>query len=135
MDTRVKYKVFEGEGFPSDESLLENITEEERQLFRDAMESGHYIDGIDVSRFLNTDLTINLEKLEFAVTLAVTALEANSPKEDVTLKLRNLEEYYSLRGISGEEKQEREERTFLLTFISSVASNVSVRDTLVVKFV
>jgi hypothetical protein len=129
VETNIDYKVFEGSGFPVDENLLENITEEHRQLFREAMVSGHYIDGIDVSRFLREDLSINLEKL------AVTSLEANSPKEDVTLKLRNLSEYYSLRGIAGEEKQEREERTFLLTFVSSVAGEASVRDTLVVKFV
>lgn len=135
METQVNYLVFEGDGFPVDENLLENITEEQRQLFRECMQSGHYIDGLDVSKFLREDLTINLEKLELAVILAVTALEANSPKDDITLKLRNLEEYYTVRNIKGNEKQEREERTFLLTFISSAASNSSERDTLTVKFV
>lgn len=135
MESKVDYKVFEGEGFPADEALLENITENNRQLFREAMESGYYIDGIDVARFLREDLSINLEKLELCTSLAVTSLEANSPSEDITLKLRNLEEYYHLRGITGDEKQQREERTFILTFVSSIASEASVRDTLVVKFV
>ena len=135
METKINYKVFEGEGFPVDESLLDNITEEQRQLFREAMYSGYYVDGIDVSKFLREDLTINLEKLELATTLAVTALESNSPEEDVTLKLRNLDEYYEIRNIKGQEKKEREERTFLLAFISSTASEASTRDTLVIKFV
>src|SRR5512147_3252716 len=107
METNIDYKVFEGGGYPVDENLLENITEEQRQLFIECMKSGHYIDGIDISRFLREDLSINLEKLELAVILAVTALESNSPQEDVTLKLRNLQEYYSLRGISGDLEQER----------------------------
>jgi hypothetical protein len=136
MDTRINYEVFDGEeNFPVDESLLDNITEEQRQLLREMMQSGYYIDGLDVSRFLREDLTINLEKLELATTLAVTALEANSPEEDVTLKLRGLDVYYEDRGITGDESREREERTFLLTFISSIASEASKNDTLIVKYV
>lgn len=127
--------VFISEGFPVETRLLNNITEEKRKLVRQMMESGHYIDGLDVSRFLNEDLSINLEKLELAVILAVTALEANSPDDDVTLKLRNLDEYYNLRGIKGMEKNEREERTFLLGFISSIASETSTKDTLEIKYV
>jgi hypothetical protein len=136
MNSNIKYQVFEGEGFPLVESLLENITHEQRQLLKEMMLSGHFIkDGLDVSRFLKEDLSINLEKLELATTLTVIAMEANSPEDDVTLNLYNLETYYETRGISGKEKKEREERTFLLGFISSVAAEASKRDTLVVKFV
>lgn len=135
MDTKVNYEVFEGDGFPIEERLLNNITHEVRVLVKEMMKSGHYIDGLDVSRFLRADLTINLEKLELATMLAIKALEANSQEEDVTLKLRNLKEYYKLRNIAGDEKKEREERTFLLGFISSVAGEASVRDTLEIKYV
>ncbi len=135
METNIKYKVFEPAGFPVESRLLENITEHDRVLVREMMESGHYVDGIDVSLFLNEDLSINLEKLELAVTLAVKTLEANSPDDDITLKLRNLDTYYENRNIRGMDKQEREERTFLLGYISAVAAEASVRDTLEVKYV
>jgi hypothetical protein len=135
METNINYKVFEGSGFPVNEALLDNITEEQRQLFREAMISGHYVDGIDVAKFLREDLTINLEKLELATILTVTALESNSPDDDVTLNLTNLDEYYHKRNVKNDEKKEREERTFLLSFVSSVASEASTRDTLIVKFV
>ena len=135
METNVNYKVFEGEGFPVEDRLLENTTYEQRQLVEEMMKSGYYIDGLDVSRFLRDDLTINLERLELAVTLAVEALEANAGDEDATLKLRNLDEYYSIRQIAGNPAKEREERTFLLGFISSVAAEASTRDTLQIKYV
>jgi hypothetical protein len=135
MDTKLNTKVFYGDGYDIDESLLDNITYEQRELLKEMMTSGHYSDGINIHKFLVDDYTINLEKLELAVTLAVTALEANSPDEDVTLKLRNLDFYYKTRGIVGDEAKEREERTFILGFVSSIASEVSTRDTLVVKYV
>jgi hypothetical protein len=134
VDTNVNYDVF-GRGFePVDDSLLENITEEQRQQARAMMLSGHYQCGIYLPMFVREDLTINLEKLEFAVTLAVTMLEANI-EDDITLQLRGLEDYYILRKVDKNKKQEREERTFLLGFISSVASEASKRDTLEVKYV
>ena len=134
VDTNINFEVF-GEGdFLIDDTLLENITELQRQHARAMMCSGFYQDGLNVSRFLNNDLTINLEKLEFAVTLAVTMLENNS-EDDVTLKLIGLDDYYSKRNIAEDEKQKREERTFLLGFITSVASEASTKDTLEVKYV
>lgn len=135
METNIKYKVFEGGGFFVDPNLLDGLNYDEREIWIEAMNSGHYADGIDVSKFLREDLTINLEKLELVVTLAVKALEFNSPKEDITLNLINLNKYYEIRGVVDNEKQGREERTFLLGFISAIASEASVRDTLVVKFV
>ena len=134
IDTNLKISVFgDGEGVP-DESLLNNITEEQRQLAREMMKSEHYSDGIYIPKFLREDLSINLEKLEFAVTLSVIMLESSS-EEDVTLKLRGLSEYYLIRGILGNEKQERTERTFILGFVTSVAAEASERDTLEVKYV
>ena len=134
INTNVNYEVF-GEGnYPADESLLNNLTFEQAKLAREMMTSGVYINGLYVWRFINSDLTINLEKLEFAVTLAVQMLEANS-EQDITLKLRGLEDYYKVRGIENDEKRQREERTFLLGFITSVAAEASSRDTLEVKYV
>lgn len=133
VNTNVKISVFGAGNEPSDESLLENITEEQRQLAREMMKSGHYQDGIYIPKFLRDDLSINLEKLEFAVTLSMIMLEANS-EEDVTLQLKGLKEYYLIRGILGDEKQERTERTFILGFVTSVAAEASDRDTLQVKY-
>ena len=134
MESSIKFLVFEGEGGEVDPNLLENITFEQRQLVEEMMRSGYYQDGIWINKYLEQDLTINLEKLELAVNLAVLALEANS-EEDITLKLRGLDQYYKFRGIEGNEKQQREERTFILGFASSIAAEASERDTLEVKFV
>lgn len=133
IDTSINYVVFEPGDYPVDESLLNNLTTLQINQAKAMMSSGTYLDGLYVWRFLNTDLTINLEKLEFAVTLAVNMLEANS-EDDVTLRLRGLEDYYKVRGIAGNPQREREERTFLLGFITSVASEASKRDTLEVKY-
>lgn len=134
METNISYAVFEWGDYPVKEELLDHMTEEYRQLARNMMSSGYYVDGLYIWKFLNTDLTINLEKLELAVILAVTMLESNS-EEDVTLNLRGLDDYYKARGIEGNEKQEREERTFILTFVSAIASEASKNDTLQVRYI
>lgn len=134
IDTNINYDIF-GEGdLPVDEFLLNNITEVQRQQARAMMKAGYYQDGIFVDKFVREDLSINLERLEFAVTLSIIMLEANSD-DDVTIKLRGLDKYYETRGIAGMKIREREERTFLLGFITSVASEASKKDTLEVKYV
>jgi hypothetical protein len=134
LDTSIKYKVFEPGDLPVNENLLQNMTVLQIEQARDMMTGGFYSDGLVVSKFIRPDLTINLEKLEFAVTLSVNMLEANT-EEDVTLNLKGLEDYYQVRGIAGNAKQEREERTFLLGFVTAVASEASKNDTLEVKYV
>lgn len=137
MNENIEYKVFEGTPDESlvDTSLLNNMTFEDQVLLREMMETGHFVDGgIFLPKFLREDLSINLEKFELAITLIVSAMEANS-QEDITLLLKGLDEYYTIRGIKGNGKQEREERTFILGFASSVAGEASNKDTLVVKYV
>jgi len=134
INTDIKHNVFGDGEFPVDESILDNITEEQRQLVRGMMKSGYYRDGIHLSSFLREDLTINLELLELAVTLSIIASEANSDL-DVTLKLRGLEEYYQKRGVLGNPKQENEERIFMLGFVTAIAAEASKNDTLEVKYV
>lgn len=134
VDTDINFSVF-GEGdFPIEDGLLNRLTENQRNLAIEMMKSGHYTDGLYIPIFLRDDRTINLEKLELAVTLSVVMLET-SQDGDATLKLRGLKDYYNLRGITGNEKLERQERTFLLGFVSSVASEASRNDTLIVKYV
>lgn len=135
MDTNLNYKVFEGDGFPVEEPLLDGLNYEQRQLSTEMQKSGHYNNGLWVDKFLREDLSINLEKLELAVTLIVTSLESNAGDTDITLELRGLDRYYERRGIVGDAKAEREERMFLIGFISTIAGEASTRDTLQVKFV
>ncbi len=131
--TDINFSVFGHGDFPVEEGLLDGLTENQRNLAREMMQSGHYVGGIYIPAFLDREKTIQLEKLELAVTLAVKMLESSS-KEDATLLLRGLDDYYIQRGIKGNAKLERQERTFVLGFISSVASEASERDTLVIKY-
>lgn len=135
METKVDFIVFEGEGFSADESLLVNLSPDYVPLVREMMTAGFYRDGLDVSKFLREDLSINLELLALAVTLCVLMLEAATPETDATLNLIGLDKYYENRGITGQELREREERTFLLSFITGEAMEASKNDTLVVKYV
>lgn len=134
MEVGINYIVFEGNGFPMDESLINNLGEDETKLVKEMMVSGYYQDGLDISKFLESDLTVAISKLALATTLAVHMLEANS-NQDITLFVRNLEEYFKLRNVNDDEKQKREEKLFLMTFITREALEASKCDTLVVKFV
>jgi hypothetical protein len=136
INTNLTYavEVFGTGEYPIDETLLSNITFEQARLVKEMMSSGFYQDGLYVNKFIRPDHTINLDLLEFAVTLTVLMLEANSDN-DTTLKLKGLQQYYNVRGIYQLADREREERTFLLGFITAVAAEASRRDTLEVKFV
>lgn len=135
METNITTIVFEGEGFPVDESLLINLNPEFVELVKEMMYSGHYQNGLDVSKFLREDLSINLDKLSLACALSTIALESKNAEEDSTLNLIGLDKYFEIRGILGNERQMREERTFLIGFISAEAMEASRNDTLVVKYV
>lgn len=135
METNIEYKVFEGEEFTADESLLSNLNDDFASVVRDMLATGHYRDGLDVSMFLREDLSIDLDKLALATQLSVKMLEAYTPEEDATLNVINLEGYFQKRGIQGNESQEKEEKTFLMRFITGEAMEESMNDTLIVKFI
>lgn len=129
MDINMDYDLFVGEGFEVQEELLKNLHESEMLLLKRIMESGHHTKtGLDMSKFLRGDLSIDLDKLELAVVTIVHSMEINL-EDDATLNVCGMKEYYSLRGITDNEKQCREEKIFILTFISRVAMNESIRDT------
>lgn len=134
MLVNMDYVVFEGEGFPVDDPLTKNLKEDEAKLAKQMMASGHYQNGLDVSKFLDPDLSVDISRLALATILAVRMLESSSDN-DVTLNVINLDKYFEARGIAGDEKQEREEKIFLMTFISGEAMEASNCDTLVVKFI
>lgn len=135
METNIEYRVFEGEEFPVDESLLSNLKEDFAPIVRDMLATGHYRDGLDVSMFLRDDLSIDLDKLALATQLSVKMLEAASPEEDATLNVINLEGYFQKRGIQDNEPQKKEEKTFIMRFITGEAMEESMNDTLIVKFI
>jgi hypothetical protein len=129
MDINMDFDLFIGEGFEVQEKLLENLHEAEQLLLKSIMVSGHYTEtGLNMSKFLRDDLSIDLDKLELAVATLVHAMEINL-EDDATLNVTGMTEYYSLRNITGNEKQCKEEKNFILTFISRVAMNESIRDT------
>lgn len=129
MDINMDYDLFVGEGFEVQEELLKNLHESEMLLLKRIMESGHYTKtGLDMSKFLRDDLSIDLDKLELAVVTLVHSMEINQ-EDDATLNVVGMDEYYSLRKITGNERQCKEEKNFVLTFISRVAMNESIRDT------
>ena len=130
MDINMDFDLFVGEGFEVQEELLKNLHESEMLLLKSIMESGHYTKtGLDMSKFLRDDLSIDLDKLELAVATLVHSMEINQ-EDDATLNVCGMKEYYSLRGIVGNEKQCKEEKSFILMFISRVAMNESIRDTI-----
>lgn len=129
MEVNMDFDLFIGDGFNVNEDLLTNLHKDEQDLLRSIMASGHYTEkGLDISKFLREDLSIDLEKLELAVITLVHAMEINH-EEDVTLTVFGLEDYYSFRGIVENEKQRKEEKNFILIFISKIALNESIRDT------
>lgn len=92
--------------------------------------------SIDISQFLFDDLTIDLEKLTYVTSETVRFLEEKATDDDVTLSLHGLEEYFKLRNVPEDnEKQRREEKIFILSFVSAVAAEHSVRDTIQVGYV
>ena len=134
METKVNTIVFDGDGYQVDNSLLSNLSEEYSSIVKEMMLSGHYQDGIDISKFLNIDLSIDIEKLALATVLSVIALEAKTPDNDATLLIKGFDTYCSIRGITDNERKIREEKIFILAFITGEAMEASHNDTLVVKY-
>lgn len=134
MDVKIYDVVFMGEGFPIIDSLLVGSEGSSLELLKELMQSGHFtVDGLDISKFLREDLSINLEKLELAVHIVVEAME-KAWEDDPTIAIFNLEKYFELRNIQENEASKREEKTFILGFVSAVAMEASTRDTLIVRY-
>jgi len=82
----------------------------------DSNPPNHY--GLDISKFLREDYSLNLELLEFAIASLI------NDGADV-IEIVNLEWYYKMRGIEFNDDYRREERVFILGFCSSVAQELS----------
>ncbi len=120
MESRVSDIVFEPEDGGEYSPDIGN------QLYR----SG-YVDGwstIRIQRFLKPDLSINLEKLELAVTLLVAHLRDNQNfDEPLSLNISGFKEYCEIRNISENFSQKKEEFYFIRGFIQAIAENETLK--------
>lgn len=82
--------------------------------------------GLNISLYLNSDLSINLEKLEFAISYMVERTNV--------IQINGMDFYYKLRGIELNNKQRTEENNFILQFCTAVANEFSERGPIVVVF-
>lgn len=97
--------------------------------------------SLNIAKFLNSDLSIDLISLETAVRLAVNFLDSvvditSFPTEDIKqwaynnraigLGIMGLADYYLLRGVEYGSDQSLEELEFILNFIYGVANDESI---------
>ena len=68
---------------------------------------------VDISSFLRGDLSLNLELLEVAIEFILEKYNS--------ITITNINSYYAVRGIHGDDSQAKEEKNFILSFISSLA--------------
>lgn len=120
MDINVNHVVFEPNqtalhGFYRNKELPDIMTQ--------LLESGYFVDNtLNMDRFLLEDKTIDLEKLELAISLAITYLENfDKNKNRIYINLGNIEQYFDRRGNKARENAS-EELQFILGFCQSVAN-------------
>ena len=132
MKTNIQYEsIFPRENeSPDGEFVPFPNTDEERYYLFHTMYWGGYFnrESLDISKFLREDLSINLERLEIAVSLIVEYLEAVTPFDDVLrLWISGIDKYYFLRNITDKPHNQKEEFYFIRHFIQAVADNESVK--------
>ncbi len=94
------------------------IKEDNTDLEKELRESKALLDdGIDISKFLREDLSINLELLEVAISLLVNTKEI--------FHVGGIEDYYKLRKIENNIIARIEESKFIYKFIETVANEFS----------
>lgn len=126
METRVNHIVFEYEGENLPEIEMDgSIDKEYRPLIEEMIWGGFLQDNaLYIHKFLRPDLSINLEKLELAVSLAIKYLDSKTPFDDpIFLFIGGIEKYYELRGIQDKPKNKKEEYYFIRGFMQAIADN------------
>lgn len=131
METNITQIVFEYEdnGNLTEIALGGEIEEEHKRLLEQMTWGGFYRNHtIFINKFLRPDLSINLEKLELAVTLAIKHLESVTEYHNpILLFIGGIEEYYELRGIQDKPLNKKEEYYFVRGFMQAVADNESYK--------
>jgi len=121
----------------SDVEISPNTPEIHKEIMKEFLQSGYFFDnGLYIDRFLDKDLTIDLEKLELAIVLIVEYLEFSiKSKKPIYLFLRNMDRYIARRGISLENvEQITEESSFILGFCQSIVDNESDNRKFIIQY-
>lgn len=138
MDVSINNVVFEPDDeLPKTNILLPDIEEDRKEIMLQLLQSGCFFDNtFDVSRFLLPDRTIDIEKLELAVILAVEYLEFSvKSKTSIYIYLNNFDAYFKIRGLDlNNVKRATEERNFIKGFCQAVADENCTDRTFIVEF-
>lgn len=104
-------------------------------ILEQLLTSNHYYgNGLDVSKFLDKDNTIDLEKLELAIILLIDYLENSVNFESpIYINLGNMSEYVSRRKLTDIDRI-IEESSFILGFSQSIADEYKIDRDVVVRF-
>lgn len=122
MESKFTDIVFEG-GNDSEDILEQLLT------------SNHYYDnGLDISKFLDIDNTIDLEKLELAIILLIDYLEKSVKFESpIYINLGNMKDYIEMRKLIDIDNI-IEESSFILGFSQAIADENKIDRDIIVRF-
>jgi len=121
----------------SDVVIPSNVPEIHKEIMLEFLQSGYFFDRtLNIDRFLDVDSTIDLEKLELALTLISEYLEFSvKSKEPIYVFLGNMNSYFLRRGISDKDLDRViEESSFILGFCQSIIDNESDNKKFVFQF-
>lgn len=136
METIINEIVFEkSDKSPKTETILpKELSYEPMVQF---VQSGYFINNtLQMDRFLDSDKTIDLEKLELAIILLIEYLEFFSKSDEpIYIFLGGMDIYFDTRGI-GIKNIERvtEESSFILGFCNSIAQENALEHAVVVQY-
>lgn len=139
MDIFANEIIFETEdNFPKTNIIIPKaIPEIHKEIMKEFLESGYFLNnGLCVNKFLDDDLTIDLEKLELAIILSVEYLEFSvKSKKPIYVFLRNMKQYFTHRGIGlSNIEQITEESSFILGFCQSIADSESINRKVIIQY-
>jgi hypothetical protein len=122
MENKVTEMLFDG-GNDSDDILEQLLT------------SNHYYDnGLNISKFLDEDNTIDIEKLELAIILLIQHLEKSVKFENpIYVNLGNMSEYVERRGLI-DLNDIIEDSSFILGFSQAIADENKIYRDVIVRF-
>jgi len=139
MDIDIDYEIFEPDGISKKEvEIPQEILSDHKKLLKEFLGSGYFENSIlMIDRFLLPDRTIDLEKLELGIILAIEYLEFSVKSENpIYVFLGNMESYFGVRNIDPDTEIERviEESTFILGFCQSIADENYINRKVKVQF-
>lgn len=111
-------------------AIFTDIFDEDTNILLSEMFWGGWFNGstLFIEKFLKEDLSINLEKLELAVTLAIRWIETTTKFDDpLSLYIGGLNRYFNIRGIQENFSQKKEEFYFIRGFVKAIAENETIK--------